>query len=92
MCEKRKEKMIIEIALLVMKESAREYREIFGNRFWENCEMPETLVKSSFVTILSFVKNPQKRFWENNFHFWERFWEKFGRFFQCKKRITKEDV
>lgn len=51
MCEKRKEKMIIEIALLLMNEIAPEYSEVFGNRFWGNCKMPATLVKSSFVAI-----------------------------------------
>ena len=73
--KKEKRKMIIEIALLVMNEVTPEYSEVFGNRFWGFCKMPITPVESSFVAVLLNIKNPQKRFWECQFHFWERFWE-----------------
>ena len=84
--------MIKGIALLLINEFTPEYSDIFGKRFWGFCKMPITPVESSFVAILLNIKNPQKRFWESHFHFWERFWECFWEVFLCKKRITKEDV
>ena len=92
MCEKRKEKMIIEIALLVINWITPEYSDIFGKRFWENCKMPVTLIESSFVAVLLNIKNPQKRFWESKFCFWERIWGDFWEVLLCRKRTTKDDV
>ena len=47
--------------------------------------MPVTLIESSLVAVLLNIKNPQKRFWENNFHFWERIWGDFWEVFMQKK-------
>ena len=77
--------MIKEIALLLINEFTSEYSDVFGNRFWGFCKMPATLVKSSFVAVLLNIKNPQIRFWEYHFHFWERFWGDFWEVFMQKK-------
>ena len=90
MCEKRKEKMIIEIALWVMNEVTPEYSEVFGNRFWGFCKMPITPVESSFVAVLLNIKNPQKRFWECQFHFWERIWGDFWEVYYAEKELQRK--
>ena len=42
-------------------------------------------VESSFVAVLLNIKNPQKRFWESKFCFWERIWGDFWEVFMQKK-------
>ena len=58
--------------------------------------MLKNQVESSFVAVLLNIKNPQKRFWESEFRFWERIWGCFWEVFMQKKnykgRCTKRTL